>query len=74
MVYSGNKAALCNPCQHAMTSSSHTFNQTTDGHIPEGFIGGVTITSDKNIVVIGDQNKTGGKGDTAAGFPGIVKQ
>jgi len=73
MVYSGNKTALCDPCGYTMTSPSHTFNQTTDGHIPEGFIGGVTITSDKDIVVIGDQNKTGGLGDTAAGFPGIAK-
>jgi hypothetical protein len=72
MVYSGNMAASCNPCTYSMTSASHTFNQTTDGHVPVGFLGGVTITSDKNIVIIGDQNKTGGAGDTAAGFPGVA--
>jgi hypothetical protein len=71
MVYSGNLAPNCNPCTYPMTSASHTFNQVTDGHVPAGFLGGVTITSDKNIVVIADQNKTGAQGDTAAGFPGI---
>jgi len=70
MVYSGNMAASCNPCTASVTGSG-TFNQVTDGHVPTGFLGGVTITSDTDIVVIGDQNKTGGSGDTAAGFPGI---
>ncbi len=74
MAYSGNVAANCSPCTYQMTTSSHTFNQVTDGHIPAGFIGGVTITSDKDIVVIGDQNLTGGAGDTSAGFPGIATQ
>lgn len=72
MVYSGNKAPNCNPCNYTMTTPSHTFNQVTDGHVPTGFLGGVTITSDKKIVVIADQNKTGAPGDTAAGFPGIA--
>jgi hypothetical protein len=71
MVYSGNLAPICNPCTKTMTTESFTFNQVTDGHVPTGFLGGVTITSDKQIVVIADQNKTGALGDTAAGFPGI---
>jgi hypothetical protein len=75
MVYSGNVAPICNPCSYTMTSAdagAHTFNQPADGHLPTKFIGGVTITSNKNIVVIADQNLTGGAGDTAAGFPGIT--
>jgi hypothetical protein len=72
MVYSGNLAPLCNPCKKTMTTESFTFNQTTDGHVPAGFLGGVMITSTKNIVVIADQNKTGAQGDTAAGYPGLA--
>jgi hypothetical protein len=72
MSYSGNLLANCDPCNYAMTSASHTFNQPADGHVPSGFIGGVIITSDKDIVVIGDQNLAGGVGDTSAGFPGIL--
>ncbi len=74
LTYSGNQTASCNPCTYTMTTDSHTFNQTIDGHIPSGFIGGVTITSTKKIVVVGDQNLAGGVGDTAAGFPGIKVQ
>ncbi|RLI51941.1 MAG: hypothetical protein DRP09_18700 [Candidatus Thorarchaeota archaeon] len=70
MTYSGNMAASCSPCTASVTGSG-TFNQVTDGHVPAGFLGGVTISSSADIVVIGDQNKTGGVGDTAAGFPGI---
>ncbi len=70
MTYSGNMAASCSPCERTITGS-YTFNQVTDGHVPTGFLGGVTINSSAPIVVIGDQNKTGGSGDTAAGFPGI---
>lgn len=74
LTYSGNQSANCSPCTYSMTTESHTFNQAIDGHIPAGFIGGVTITSTKKIVVVGDQNLTGGIGDTAAGFPGIKIQ
>lgn len=74
--YSGNLASDCpaGGCNYEMTTASHTFNQVMDGHVPPGFLGGVTITSDKKIVVIADQNKTGAAGDTAAGFPGITSQ
>jgi hypothetical protein len=58
-----------------MSSASQTFNQTSDGHVPVGFLGGVTITSDKNIVVIADQANTTAAsyigGDSAAGFVGF---
>ena len=74
LTYSGNQTANCDPCTYNMTTDSHTFNQTVDDHIPVGFIGGVTITSTKKIVVVGDQNLGGGAGDTAAGFPGIKIQ
>lgn len=73
--YSGNLAPNCSPCNYNMTTESHTFNQTTDGHVPAGFIGGVRIVSDKIIVVIADQNNTAAPayigGDAAAGFPGF---
>lgn len=74
--YSGNMASSCpaGGCSYTMSETSHTFNQVADGHVPTGFLGGVTITSDKEIVVIADQNKTGAAGDTAAGFPGITSQ
>ena len=74
MAYSGNKTPLCSPCTYNLTDAeqAHTFNQTTDGHIPTGFLGGVVITSDKKIVVIADQDKNSTAGDTAAGFPGLV--
>jgi hypothetical protein len=75
LVYSGNKTPTCNPCTATTsTSGSKTFNQGLSGdlHVPTGFIGGVTITSDKDIVVIADQNLTGATGDTAAGFPGLA--
>lgn len=75
--YSGNKAPLCNPCTVNMTTASQTFNQLYDGHIPTGFIGGVTITANKNIVVIADQNvdmaTPYAAGDAAAGFAGFKK-
>jgi hypothetical protein len=75
MTYSGNLAPLCNPCTVLMSSASQTFNQTSDGHVPVGFLGGVKITSDKNIVVIADQANTTAAsyigGDSAAGFVGF---
>lgn len=75
LYYSGNMAPNCSPCNYSMTTESHTFNQTTDGHVPSGFIGGVRIVSDKSIVVIADQNNTTASnyigGDAAAGFPGF---
>jgi hypothetical protein len=53
--------------------AAFTFNQgpSGDGHVPAGFLGGVSITSSKNIVVIADQNSPVGSGDTAAGFVGM---
>ncbi|HEX9117910.1 MAG TPA: hypothetical protein VGA61_17715 [Anaerolineae bacterium] len=72
MVFSGNKAPNCNPCTFNMTGATRTFDQSADGFVPTGFIGGVTITASKPIVVIADQNLLGGLGDTAAGFPGIT--
>ena len=75
MTYSGNLAPLCNPCELDMSAASQTFNQLYDGHVPAGFIGGVKISSNKPIVVIGDQAGTAANiaaGDTAAGFPGFA--
>lgn len=75
MTYSGNVAPTCSPCAVVMSSASQTFNQTTDGHVPAGFLGGVTIVSNKNIVVIADQANTVTPnyigGDSAAGFAGF---
>jgi hypothetical protein len=75
MTYSGNLAPLCSPCTVVMSAASQTFNQTSDGHIPTGFIGGVKIVSNKNIVVIADQANTTSAtyigGDSAAGFAGF---
>jgi len=75
MTYSGNIAPLCSPCNVTMSAASQTFNQTTDGHVPSGFLGGVKIVSDKNIVVIADQANTASAsyagGDSAAGFVGF---
>jgi len=75
MTYSGNLSPICNPCIVTMSTASQTFNQLFDGHVPAGFIGGVKIISDRNIVVIGDQAGTApsiAAGDTAAGFPGFA--
>jgi hypothetical protein len=75
MTYSGNMAPLCSPCNVTMSSASQTFNQTSDGHVPSGFLGGVKIVSNKNIVVIADQANTTAAsyagGDSAAGFVGF---
>lgn len=75
MTYSGNLAPLCSPCNVTMSAASQTFNQTTDGHVPTGFLGGVKIVSNKNIVVIADQANTASAsyagGDSAAGFVGF---
>lgn len=66
--YSGNLGAYT---KNVTINNAQTFNQLTDGHIPAGFLGSVTITSDKPIAVIGDQNSTILSGDVAAGFPGV---
>lgn len=74
MVYNGNLTPSCNPCTSDMGGkAAFTYNQgpSGQGHVPAGFLGGVTITSNKNIVVIADQNSPGGSGDTAAGFVGM---
>ena len=77
MAYSGNKTPLCNPCTYNMgaNESAHTFVQGANDHVPAGFIGGVSITSDKPIVVIADQNNIVSPsyrlGDAAAGFIGF---
>lgn len=75
MTYSGNIAPICSPCNVTMSAASQTFNQTADGHVPTGFLGGVKIVSNKNIVVIADQANTTSTsyagGDSAAGFVGF---
>jgi len=76
MTYSGNVAPTCNPCNVTMGAASQTFNQTTDHHVPTGFLGGVKIVSNKNIVVIADQANSVAPsylgGDSAAGFIGFA--
>ncbi|WP_376791072.1 hypothetical protein [Thermoflexus sp.] len=68
LIYSGNLGTV----QRSVSiSDSYTFNQLSDGHIPAGFLGSVTIISDKPIAVIGDQNSLIKEGDVAAGFPGV---
>lgn len=78
LTYSGNKTPTCNPCDGGMTGPSKTFDQSKDGHVPTGFIGGVRIVSNKNIVVIADQDNKANPGikggDTAAGFVGFKGQ
>jgi hypothetical protein len=74
LTYNGNLPAnaSCNPnCAVAMSTAAKTFNQGADGHIPTGFLGGVKINSNKNIVVIADQQNVNLAGDTAAGFAGM---
>ncbi len=66
--YSGNAGTYT---YNVTINNARTFNQLTDGHIPTGFLGSVTITSDKPIAVIGDQNSLILSGDVAAGFPGV---
>lgn len=66
--YSGNLGTFS---WSGSISDSRTFNQLSDGHVPAGFLGSVTITSDKPIAVIGDQNSLILGGDVAAGFPGV---
>jgi len=74
LTYAGNLTPTCNPC-NATTGAlpTRTFNQKSDGHVPTGFLGGVSIASDKNIVVIADQTSFLLGGDTAAGFAGFAK-
>ncbi|MCL4487655.1 MAG: hypothetical protein M1570_05940 [Chloroflexi bacterium] len=80
LTYSPAKGSCNGSCTktYNMTSTdagAHTFNQASDGHISAGFLGGVTITSNKNIVVIADQNNATASqyqgGDAAAGFAGF---
>jgi hypothetical protein len=77
LVYAPTAGSCNGSCTKNVTMSgaAQTFNQVSDGHINAGFLGGVTITSSKNIVVIGDQNNAVAAsyqgGDAAAGFPGI---
>jgi len=66
--YSGNLGTYI---RHVTVNNARTFNQLSDGHIPRGFLGSVTILSDKPIAVIGDQNSLILSGDVAAGFPGV---
>lgn len=71
LIYSG--IYLGNPVIYTQTvtvNNAQTFNQS-DGPIPPGFLGSVTISSDKPIAVIGDQNSLILSGDVAAGFPGV---
>jgi hypothetical protein len=68
LTYQGNTGT------HTWTGSvtdAYTFNQLSDGHVPAGFLGSVTITSNKPLAVIGDQNSLVLGGDVAAGFPGV---
>jgi hypothetical protein len=80
LTYSGNLAPNCNPCTYNMppSESAHTFNQESDGHVPSGFLGGVSISSNKSIVVIADQTNFVAPyysgGDSLAGFIGFVAQ
>lgn len=69
--YVGNQGTF--QYDNVIVNNSKTFNQLSDGHIPSGFLGSVTIISDKPIAVIADQNSLspGNVGDVAAGFPGI---
>ncbi|WP_376790583.1 hypothetical protein [Thermoflexus sp.] len=66
--YSGNLGTFS---RNVTVQDAQTFNQLSDGHIPPGFLGSVTILSDKPIAVIGDQNSLILSGDVAAGFPGV---
>lgn len=66
--YSGNLGTFS---RNVTVNNAQTFNQLSDGHIPSGFLGSVTILSDKPIAVIGDQNSLILSGDVAAGFPGV---
>ncbi|WP_322802309.1 hypothetical protein, partial [Thermoflexus sp.] len=66
--YSGNLGTYI---RNVTVNNAQTFNQLSDGHIPPGFLGSVTISSDKPIAVIGDQNSLILSGDVAAGFPGV---
>jgi hypothetical protein len=75
---SGTCVGSCTKSGITWTGASHTFNQATDGHVNAGFLGGVTITSDKSIVVIADLTNfitpayLGG--DSLSGFPGVKTQ
>jgi len=79
LVYSPVAGSCNGSCtkNFTMSEASHTFNQLSDGHVNTGFLGGVNITSDRNIVVIADQTNTTAPayqgGDSLAGFVGIKK-
>ncbi|MDW8064571.1 MAG: hypothetical protein RMK32_02930 [Anaerolineae bacterium] len=68
LIYSGNTGTYT---YQASITDAKTFNQLSDGHVPTGFLGSVTISSTKPIAVIGDQNSLILDGDVAAGFPGV---
>ena len=68
LIYSDNQNTYTWP---VTVDNARTFNQLSDEHIPPGFLGSVTILSDKPIAVIGDQNSLILSGDVAAGFPGV---
>lgn len=70
MSYSGTSGtALCDPCTMVITDSA-TINFGVVSHISTDFAGGVIVSSDVDVVLIGDQAGTG-TGDTSAGFPGV---
>lgn len=58
------------PANETITDSK-TFNFGVDLHVPEGYAGGVVLTADKPILIIGDQAGPY-TGDSSAGFPGVA--
>jgi hypothetical protein len=76
-VISGGQATLqfaysgvtTQPANETITASK-TYNFGVDNHVPAGYAGGVVITSDTPILIIGDQAGPG-TGDSSAGFPGV---
>jgi len=52
-------------------TGSYTYNFGVDNHVPEGYAGGVVITANAPILIIGDQAGPG-TGDSSAGFPGVA--
>jgi hypothetical protein len=51
-------------------NGSKTFNFGVDNHVPAGYAGGVVLTSDVPILIVGDQAGPY-TGDSSAGFPGV---
>jgi hypothetical protein len=58
------------PANETITDSK-TYNFGVDLHVPTGYAGGVVITADKPILIIGDQAGPY-TGDSSAGFPGVA--